>query len=510
MVSLQAAVAVFALSNPGQTVLLDFYGDFCPPCRAMEPTIQALIDQGYPVRKINRDRNPATAQQYGVRLVPCYVMLVDGKEVDRVVGGTTLVRLKQMFQSAAQRAKSPGVAAGIPLPPTESSRALSVVPQSSPMQAAAQAASPGRPTTPQVVDAIDWRGSPPGWTRRDGVPADPDAGLLAASVRLRIEDADGYSYGSGTIVDARQEHALILTCAHIFRDSQGKGPITVDLFGPQAARGLAGRLISWDLDRDVALVCIRALGSVTVARVAPSEYRIASGAAVVTVGCNNGDRPSARHTRVVSVDRYQGPPNFQVAGVSVDGRSGGGVFSADGRVIGVCNAADEIENAAYCAALAAVHAQLDAAQLSDVYRTAPAGAAAQTAIAAATPPPMPKQMPSFNQPAAVPGEPAARAFIQPATLPAGSPGQLGATQQAALDEIRRRLLAGEELIIVTRSPNDLQAKSDVIMLSPPGSNRMIAGANAAHADDLRKTRLGVPHEPAARAVSSGSANEIRR
>ena len=59
-----------------------------------------------------------------------------------------------------------------------------------------------------------------------------DATLIAASVRLRVEDADGHSCGSGTIIDARGGEALILTCGHIFRDSKGKGRIEVDLPGP--------------------------------------------------------------------------------------------------------------------------------------------------------------------------------------------------------------------------------------------------------------------------------------
>ncbi len=84
-----------------------------------------------------------------------------------------------------------------------------------------------------------------------GIP--PDAKLIAASVRLRIEDPNGNSCGSGTIIDARGGDALILTCGHIFRDSQGKGKIDVDLFGPYAGQRVTGQLISYDLKRDVGL-----------------------------------------------------------------------------------------------------------------------------------------------------------------------------------------------------------------------------------------------------------------
>ena len=87
-----------------------------------------------------------------------------------------------------------------------------------------------------------------------GIPL--DAKLIAASVRLRIEDPNGNSCGSGTIIDARGGDALILTCGHIFRDSQGKGKIDVDLFGPYAGQRVIGQLISYDLKRDVGLVFI--------------------------------------------------------------------------------------------------------------------------------------------------------------------------------------------------------------------------------------------------------------
>ena len=56
MVSLQAAIAAIALSGVGQTVLLDFYTDWCGPCRAMNPTVQSLMKAGYPVQRVNKDR----------------------------------------------------------------------------------------------------------------------------------------------------------------------------------------------------------------------------------------------------------------------------------------------------------------------------------------------------------------------------------------------------------------------------------------------------------------------
>ena len=123
-----------------------------------------------------------------------------------------------------------------------------------------------------------------------GIPL--DAKLIAASVRLRIEDPNGNSCGSGTIIDSRGGDALILTCGHIFRDSQGKGKIEVDLFGPYAGQRVTGQLISYDLKRDVALLFIQAPGPIAAVRLAPPGYQVRKGDSVASVGCDNGKDPA--------------------------------------------------------------------------------------------------------------------------------------------------------------------------------------------------------------------------
>ena len=183
-----------------------------------------------------------------------------------------------------------------------------------------------------------------------------DAELATVSVRLRIEDPEGWSVGSGTLIDARQGEALILTCGHIFRESKGKGRIEVDLFGANAGQRIPGRLRCYDLDRDVGLVCIRVAGAVRMARVAPPGLPLRVGDAIATVGCDHGGPPLVRHTRVTALGKYLGPSNLagvanvEIAEVPQVGRSGGGLFTADGLVIGVCNAADHERRRALCLA----------------------------------------------------------------------------------------------------------------------------------------------------------------
>ncbi len=107
MVTLHAALVAVALTGAGQSVMLDFYADWCGPCRAMSPTVEALIAQGYPVQRINIDQNRPLAAKYRVQNIPCFVMLVDGREVDRVTNTTTFSRLERMCRLGASAAAAP-------------------------------------------------------------------------------------------------------------------------------------------------------------------------------------------------------------------------------------------------------------------------------------------------------------------------------------------------------------------------------------------------------------------
>jgi hypothetical protein len=321
-------------------------------------------------------------------------------------------------------------------------------------------------------------------------PNNPEAGvsdatLIAASVRLRVEDANGHSCGSGTIIDAREGQALILTCGHIFRDSKGEGQIEVDLFSPAGQQRVLGRLWSHDAGpRDVGLVAIRVSGPVVTAHVAPPGYRIQRGMPVVSVGCNSGNPPSAQHSQVTSLDKFVGPPTIQVAGQPVEGRSGGGLFSSEGYVIGVCNAADPSDREGLFAALATIHAELDrknaeGKDLAFVYKSPGDNSAGSTttaapaALAANPVPVMPKQMPGPTDLAALAAAPAA----------AEEPAKLPPYEQAALDEVRRRRKEeGTEVIFIIRSRDNPNAKSEVFMLdnaSPEFIRRLSAEARPA-------------------------------
>ncbi len=87
-------------SAAGPTVLVDFSTQWCGPCRQMAPIVEQLAAQGYPVRTVDGDQHPELVAKYRVGGYPCFVMLVNGRKVNRVVGATSQQRLVQMLEAA--------------------------------------------------------------------------------------------------------------------------------------------------------------------------------------------------------------------------------------------------------------------------------------------------------------------------------------------------------------------------------------------------------------------------
>jgi thioredoxin 2 len=87
-------------------VLVDFWAQWCGPCRMLAPAIEQLageIDGRARVAKLNIDENPGLASRFNVRSIPTLIIFKDGREVDRLVGlmakGQILQRLEAWLGS---------------------------------------------------------------------------------------------------------------------------------------------------------------------------------------------------------------------------------------------------------------------------------------------------------------------------------------------------------------------------------------------------------------------------
>lgn len=82
-------------------VLVDFYADWCGPCKMMTPIVEGLA-QGYDgkvkVGKLNIDDEMEIAQQYRVMSIPTFILFKDGKAVETSVGAMSKDELESKLQ----------------------------------------------------------------------------------------------------------------------------------------------------------------------------------------------------------------------------------------------------------------------------------------------------------------------------------------------------------------------------------------------------------------------------
>lgn len=75
--------------NSSTPVLVDFWAEWCGPCRALAPKLEEIANEmGDKVRivKVNVDENQATPQKYGIRGIPALLLFKNGQEVGQLVG----------------------------------------------------------------------------------------------------------------------------------------------------------------------------------------------------------------------------------------------------------------------------------------------------------------------------------------------------------------------------------------------------------------------------------------
>jgi thioredoxin len=311
-----------------ENAVLDFSATWCGPCQQVSPLVAKLERAGLPIHKIDVDKNQALATKYGVSSIPAFLVVINGKVVDRQVGVQSEQTLRDMCRKVTQ-ARAP-----------QASRAP-------PAKAVGRAQSASETPAAQAV-----MGQP-----------------FPATVRIRVKDPSGDDVGTGTIIHNADGRSLVLTCGHLFKNwDEKQSRIQVEVFEKGTGRVILGRKLAADLEADVALISIPSDQPLPSCTLAARGSRPTKGTPLVSVGCNGGAPPTLERHKVVALNRYTGPDNLECTGIPVRGRSGGGLFTPGGEVVGVCMAEDPNYKDGMYAGLEPIYRLLDRLHLTSLFQ----------------------------------------------------------------------------------------------------------------------------------------------
>ena len=209
-------------------------------------------------------------------------------------------------------------------------------------------------------------------------------------VRIRVQAEGAVRFGSGTVIQSSPEESLILTCAHTFRPDGELAPppdrfpwkIMVDLFdgklqGEHPAHvkfdvTTEGKLVDHDLSRDVGLIRIRPGRTLPASRVVPKRWQPRlrhedADHGLLAKATTDGlahDRHQSRLRGLADNTSYEA---IECKTAPKQGRTGGGLFTTDGYLAGVCNYAEPRGDAGLYASPRSIYVLLDRNGLASLH-----------------------------------------------------------------------------------------------------------------------------------------------
>ncbi len=211
-------------------------------------------------------------------------------------------------------------------------------------------------------------------------------------VRIKILRESSVGFNSGTIIRSTIDESLILTSAHQFTLEKpaptGEFPyrIKVDLFdgmleGSRPApaeyvQTVDGELVDCDFQRDVSLVRIRPGHQLPTSKIVRRRWAPTIGMKMLTLGCSEGRDPTAWNT-IITNPRFRGLSGnrdyeaIECQTAPKQGRTGGGLFTSDGYLAGVCNFAEPKGDQGLYATPNSIYRLLDRNNLSFLYMAPP-------------------------------------------------------------------------------------------------------------------------------------------
>ncbi|MBQ2788366.1 MAG: trypsin-like peptidase domain-containing protein, partial [Thermoguttaceae bacterium] len=403
-----AALAPANGANPfaARIVVLEFASKTDADADRTNALLNAMRGKNYPIQRVERENGGAELfERFAVSATPTFVLLVDGKEVDRVATPGTpsaailrnqLLRLfdRGREELAARTANAAKKSGKTPARVTRGQAdadfagfAVSGAGPASPSSAPVPTAPLAQPTAPStnqnpisLVSATLPTPAPiapvaatvptPASTSSAAERAILDAAvwerLDEATVRIDLvagTGADGRSDSATGVVahsDPRHGEALVATCGHLFRDvaDWSAVKISVAVSDPKSGRveNVAGECVYSDPETDVAFVAFRAPWAIRPVAFLPETETLRVGESALSVARNERGALPLEH-KVLSLDRHYFAPKpgdatrkafnyVQVSNAPEAGRSGGGLFvERDGKYYwaGLCVAGDPKE-----------------------------------------------------------------------------------------------------------------------------------------------------------------------
>lgn len=93
-----------SIKSEKQPLLVDFYADWCAPCRAMAKTLDKLETEYADITfgKLDIDAYPSVADDHDVRSIPTLILFRKGKEVGRLIGAVPAKQIRELLNRSSE------------------------------------------------------------------------------------------------------------------------------------------------------------------------------------------------------------------------------------------------------------------------------------------------------------------------------------------------------------------------------------------------------------------------